>query len=88
MSRVRVSDHALLRFLERVGGMDIEAVRSSLAASLERSQVAADSVGLTEHVILADGMMYLVRDAMVVTILHKTNPRAQAIIKNDGKRRG
>lgn len=34
---VRVSDHALLRFIERAGGLDVESVRAALQGSLKRA---------------------------------------------------
>lgn len=77
-----MSDHALLRFLERVGGMDIETVRAAIAASLERAAIAAESIGITDHVIVADDMMYLVREGVVVTVLHKADARARAIVSS------
>lgn len=36
MSRVRVSDHALLRWLERVEGVDVEAIRRRIARAVRR----------------------------------------------------
>lgn len=36
MSRVHVSDHALLRWLERVEGVDVEALRRRIAKAVRR----------------------------------------------------
>lgn len=36
MSRVHVSDHALLRWLERVEGVDVEAIRRRIAKAVRR----------------------------------------------------
>ena len=67
---LRVSDHALLRFLERAGGLDAEALRASIAAGLERGFRAAKRIGLKdgEVHIRADGLVYVIRDDTVVTI--------------------
>lgn len=65
---VRVSDHALLRFIERAGGLDVESVRAALQGSLKRAVTAAGQVTTGEYAIVADGLMYIVVDGVVVTI--------------------
>lgn len=35
MSRVRVSDHAVLRWLERVEGVNVEAIRQRIASAVQ-----------------------------------------------------
>lgn len=64
-----ISDHALVRFLQR-SGLDVEAVRAELGRGLARAHGAALEVGAGECVIVADGLKYLVRDRVVVTVLH------------------
>ncbi|MBR0962210.1 hypothetical protein [Bradyrhizobium japonicum] len=66
---LRVCDHALLRFLERVGGLDVEAVRRHLAESLNRAAGAAEQLGAKEMTIAADGTHYVVVKGVVVTVL-------------------
>lgn len=66
---IRVTDHALLRFMERAGGLDVEAVRTAIGASLDRAADAADRIGMDEYTILADGLAYVVRGGNVVTVL-------------------
>lgn len=70
-SVVRVSDHALLRFLERAGGLDIETLRAAMEVSLSRAIKAAKTIKARECVIRADGLSYVVRDQVVVTILQE-----------------
>lgn len=65
---IAVSDHALLRFLERAGGYDPEPLRKILAGSLARAATSAKTVGLKRYSILADGLCYVVVDDTVVTI--------------------
>lgn len=65
---VRVTDHALVRFLERAGGLDVEGLRASIAASLERAATAAALLGADEVDVHADGLVYVVRDGTVITI--------------------
>mgnify|MGYP003346965204 CR=1 FL=1 len=42
---IKVSDHALVRFLERSGSADFETVRTAIAAGLERGRAAAEQIG-------------------------------------------
>lgn len=65
---LRVSDHALLRFLERAGGFDVEALRTALEGSLKRATSVADTIGAREVIITADGLRYVVVNCVVVTI--------------------
>ena len=66
---IKVSDHALLRFLTRAGGFDPEPLRASIAASLARAHAAALSVGMARFRIVADGLVYVVVEDVVVTIM-------------------
>ena len=64
---VRVSDHAVLRYLERVGGFEIEKLRQAMAARV------ALSATLGAHTVLIDGHRFVLKDAMgevvVATVL-------------------
>lgn len=66
---LRVCDHALLRFLERVGGLDVEGLRRHLAESLSRAAGAAEQLGAREMTIAADGTHYIVVKGVLVTVL-------------------
>lgn len=66
---LRVCDHALLRFIERVGGLDVEGLRRHLAESLDRAVGAADLLGQSEMTIAADGLHYVVVKGRLVTVL-------------------
>ena len=65
--KLRVSDHAVLRYLQRVGGFDIEGIRQQMAARLGPSVTA----GMTR--VRVDGFDYqIATDEMgpiVTTIL-------------------
>lgn len=67
--RLKVCDHALVRFIERVGGLDAEALRASLEGSLNRCDLVAAKLGTGEMVIIADGLKYIVVKNVVVTVL-------------------
>ena len=66
---VQISDHALLRYLERVGGFDIEGLRASIASRITPLVVTA-----TQTVVI-DGNRFLVKPGacgpVVVTVLEK-----------------
>ena len=65
----RITDHALLRWLERSGALDVEQVRHALDKSLERAMKAAAEIGASHYLIVADGLTYVVRGGNVVTVL-------------------
>lgn len=69
---IRVTDHALVRFLERSGAADVEALRTVLATGLERGRRTAARVGLSDYVIVADGMKFVVEDDVLVTVLDQS----------------
>jgi hypothetical protein len=66
---LRVTDHALVRMLERGGRLDVEALRAELTSSLERAVAAARLMGATRVHIHADGLVYVVEDDTLVTVL-------------------
>lgn len=70
--RVRVSDHAVLRYLERVHGIDIEVLRREIGAQVDRARDAVPLVGMNGAVI--DGMVYRLVDDTVVTVMHHSRP--------------
>lgn len=69
MSAPGVSDHALLRLLERGGLFDIEQLRAALGESLRRAHEAARSISASDYVIKVDGLVYVVRGETVATVL-------------------
>ncbi|MBV1917593.1 MAG: hypothetical protein KUG65_05985 [Sphingomonadaceae bacterium] len=74
-----VTDHALVRWLERSGAMDVEQMREWLASSLDRAAGAAGVLHVTRFNILADGLVYVVRDGAVVTVLTDGQLRAHSL---------
>jgi len=67
----RVSDHAMLCYLERVQGIDIEAMRASIEARLDRASNAAELLGIPTYAVRLDGVGFIVRSGTVTTILPK-----------------
>jgi hypothetical protein len=53
--RVRVSDHAVLRYLERVGGFDIEALRRDIRDRVYKAAASGASA------VVIDGFRYCIR---------------------------
>lgn len=66
---LKVTDHALFRFLERAGVVDVEQLRQALSVALDRAWQAAGKLGQSEVLILAGGLVYLIRDGVVVTVM-------------------
>lgn len=64
----RVSDHALLRYMERVMGLDLDAVRDRILTPENRAAIAAGATA-----ILIEGERYPVSEGVIVTTLHRTN---------------
>lgn len=68
MNRPRdISDHAVVRFLERTGRVDVEAVRREISALIDASTPFG---GKTEGVWHSDtGMVFILEGRVVVTVL-------------------
>ena len=66
---IRMTDHALLRWLERAGLVDVEALRSAIEARLERGHHAALSVGAHRYTIIAHGLVYAVKGNSITTVM-------------------
>lgn len=60
----RLSDHALLRYLERVKGVDVEAARREI---MTPSIIAAVKALATS--VIVNGARFLVREGTIVTIM-------------------
>lgn len=67
---VRVTDHAVLRYLERVGGFDIEGLREDIARRMAQS--VAD---VAKQCVVVDGHRFVIiateDEKVVVTVLDK-----------------
>lgn len=65
-----ISDHAVLRFLERVKGVDIEAIRAEMQTP---TLAVADEFG-APVLIGRNGERLVIRGGVVVTVLAKGHP--------------
>jgi hypothetical protein len=68
MTHIRVSDHALVRFLERGAGVPIETLRANLQASLDRARRVAASLDTQDFNVLIGGLRFVVVNNVVVTV--------------------
>ena len=78
-SRFHVTDHAVLRYLQRVQGVDVEAVRRAMRKTVHN--VAEDHPGANG--VIADGFLYRIRGDAVVTVM----PHNQQDLRTGGKGR-
>ena len=78
MAKPRITDHALIRFLERAGNIDVEALRAQLEDGLVRAHTAARSISESDYLINVDGMVVVVRGECVTTVLDADEPKGNA----------
>lgn len=62
---VPVTDHAVLRWLERACGIDVETVREVISGCCDRG------VEAKAKVIVVDQVKFIAVDGVIVTTLHK-----------------
>lgn len=67
-SRHPVSDHAVLRYLERVEGVDIERLRRMIGRQVDQA------VEMGANRLNHDGFAYVLADGVVVTIQEACRP--------------
>lgn len=60
-----ITDHAVVRYLERVKGIDIDAVRAEITAVVRRG------VSYGAQSVILDGMRYRLEGQHVVTVIEK-----------------
>lgn len=71
---MRVSDHAVLRYLQRQSGLDVEAVRAEIAALVARGVAAGTSLDAGGFTVLAGGLRFVVKNEVIVTTLRCDQP--------------
>ena len=74
--RTIVSDHALVRFLERVRGMDVEVIRAEIGHNLDRALDRADEVQPMPMAsgVMLDGFSYRLTNGRVTTVRSPGSP--------------
>lgn len=63
---LRVSDHAIVRYLERVVGMDIEACKKEMVAKLPKDFSIGDPVEFVK--ISGKELQYVIRDNLIISV--------------------
>lgn len=81
---IGVSDHALLRFLSRAGGFDVETLRTQMETALARCSAAAEALSASRYTIKKDGMVFVIVDGVCVTVMDKTDK--PYIVREEPKR--
>lgn len=81
--RTHVSDHAVLRYLQRVDGVDVDAVRCKIGRAVDRA------VGMGATGVVIDGWLYKLAGAehgtVVVTTVRRVGaPNIRAGFKRAG----
>lgn len=66
---IYVTDHAVLRYIERIHGVDVELLRDELRQMALRGAEAAERVGGGEYTIKTERLRMRVVGANVVTVL-------------------
>jgi hypothetical protein len=64
-----ITDHALVRYLERVGGLDVEALRSAIAQSLARAELAAREIGETTYTVRTAHHVFIIEQGRLITVM-------------------
>ena len=78
--RCEISDHAILRYLERVQGININAVRRKICKAVALGDEFPDARG-----VFHGGYLYRIRNRTVVTVLPVRRNRKKS---GKGKRNG
>lgn len=66
---ITISNRALVNWMERTGLVDLDPVREALAESVSASIAAAGVLGVSNFLILADGLVYQVRDGVLCGVM-------------------
>lgn len=70
---VQVSDHAVLRYLERVRGMDVDAVRCEIGRTVDLCLEHPDACG-----VVSGGFSYKLREGVVTTVAPQNRPNKRS----------
>lgn len=82
-----ISDHALLRWLERVRGLDVVELRREIAASTPGLNVFVGALrGRAGRVPLGNGLTAIIRDGVVVSFVPSGGKQRLLRTSGDGRR--
>jgi hypothetical protein len=77
----RVSDHAVLRYIERVMGVDVEQIRRGLLTPLVRQAMIAGAKQVT-----IEGVTFVIDNQTLVTVVEKQ--RSSRLVRQVPLRKG
>lgn len=83
MNSLTISDHAVLRYLERVNGMDLEKVKNEMIPA--QLSIALQMSGYIDGMYLVNKFMYVVKNKTLITIIKNGKQKHNAIL--GGRRR-
>lgn len=63
---LHITDHAVVRYLERVVGVDVEACKKEMLSKLPKDLQPSDKVEFVK--ISADGLQYVIRDNLIISV--------------------
>ncbi len=66
--RVHITDHALIRYIERVKGFDVDKIRAEI------ENLVAPTLGTKATGISANGFTYRIQDGAVTTVVPGSTP--------------
>lgn len=70
MTDIGVTDHAVLRWIERVAGIDVDAIRERMIEEIAGAARAAANAGLPErYSVRTSDAVYVLDSGTVVTVL-------------------
>lgn len=70
--RIEITDHAVLRYMERVLGVDVAAVRAEIRARVRLAEAHEGA-----EAVLADGVRFAIEGNAVVTVMLHTRPNVR-----------
>lgn len=76
-----VSDHAIVRYLDRVIGIDIEACKRDMLAKLPKDFTPDEKVEFVK--IPVDGLQYVMRDNLIISVTPTAPHRGEATPKKE-----
>lgn len=66
--KLLVTDHAIIRYLERVIGLDIETIKCKILCDCSHADIVEVS---SSYTVLKDSHKLIVRDGKVITVLDR-----------------
>lgn len=85
MNSLIISDHAVLRYLERVNGMDLDKVRKEIVP--QQLHTALEMANYIDGRYLVGGFMYVIKNKTLVTVTISKNGKQKHSHSLGGYRR-